>query len=119
VTEVEFITSNQGHQVDRIWKLVDRLRQRRPDIVARVEDPAANPGLLAKHRLKFGPAVIINGRVEFVGIPRFKMFFDRLLQVHDARPNPRTAAPPEPAKPPLPPRPGSPSKPPAGSPPPG
>jgi len=119
VTEVEFVASNQGHQGDRIQKLIDKLRQRRPDILVRVTDASANPGLLQGHKLKFGPAVLIDGRLEFVGVPRFKMLFDRLLQVHDARPNPRTAAPAEPAKPAAAGRPAAPLKPPTGAPPPG
>ncbi len=119
MTEVEFITSNQGHQVDRISKLVEKLRQRRPDVLVRVTAATDNPGILQKHKLQFGPAVLIDGRLEFVGVPRFKMLFDRLLQVHESRPNPRTAAPPEPAKPAATPRPAAAAKPPAGAPPPG
>ena len=119
MTEVEFITSNQGHQGERIRRLAERLRERRPDVTVGVTEGTANPGVLQKYKLKFGPAVVINGRLEYVGVPRFTMLLDRLLQVHEGRPNPRTAAPPEPVKPPASPRPAAPAKPPAGAAPPG
>lgn len=98
MTEVEFITSNQGHQTSRIRELAERVRQRKPEILVRTTDASSNPGILERYKLKFGPAVAINGRLEFVGVPRFKMLLERLLQVHESRPNPRTAAPPETAK---------------------
>ena len=119
VTEVEFITSNQGHQGERIRRLAERLRERRPDVVVRVTEATPNPGVLQKYKLKYGPAIAINGRLEFVGVPRFTMLLDRLLQVHEGRPNPRTAAPPETAKPAVPTRPTGPARPPAGTAPPG
>ncbi len=119
MTEVEFITSNQGHQASRIAQLVDRLRQRRPDVLVRITDVASNPGVLQRYKLKYGPGIAINGRLEFVGLPRFKMLFERLIQVHEARPNPRTAAPPEPAKPAAAARPATPARPSTDAPPPG
>jgi len=122
LTEVIFLTSNQGQQAERVRSISERLKARLPDLTVRTVDAKAHPELLAKHKLKFGPGVIIDGQLEYVGIPRFSMLVDRVLQVRERRPNPRTAgdkpgekpaaappAPPaaRPSAPPAPPNTGS------------
>jgi uncharacterized membrane protein len=122
MTEVVFLTSNQGHQVERVRSIAQRLRQRLPDVTVTVLDTTARPELLTKHKVKFGPAVVVDGLLEYVGIPRFSMLVDRILQVRERRPSPRTAgdkpgekpaalaaptSPPRPATPPPPPATGS------------
>ncbi|HTD81166.1 MAG TPA: hypothetical protein VK723_03340, partial [Thermoplasmata archaeon] len=73
---------------------------------------------LSKHKLKFGPAVVVDGQLEYVGIPRFSMLVDRVLQMRERRPSPRTAGdkpgekPATPAAPTSPPRPAVPPPPP-------
>jgi hypothetical protein len=91
MTEVVFLTSNQGQQTERVRSISERLKARLPDLTVRTVDAAAHPELLAKHKLKFGPAVIVDGLLEYVGVPRFSMLVDRILQVRERRPNPRTA----------------------------
>ena len=117
MTEVIFFTSNQSQQAERVRSISERLKARLPDLTVRTVHAKTNPELLAKHKLKFGPGVIIDGQLEYVGIPRFSMLVDRVLQVRERRPNPRTAgdkpgekpaaAPPAPpaARPPAPPAP--------------
>lgn len=106
--EVTFVHSIQGHQVQRVREYAERLRKARPDVkVAEVEGDAAK-ALLAQHKLNFGPAILIDGRVEYVGIPRWRFLQERIAQVAGGIPNPRSSAPPEkaaPAKPAAPARP--------------
>src|SRR3990170_4944663 len=94
--EITFVASVQGHQVERVREVAARLRRQYPGTkVAVVEDEPAK-ALLAKHKLNFGPAVIIDGRLEYVGIPRWGFLVERLAQVARRLDNPRTAAPPAP-----------------------
>ena len=118
MTEVVFLTSNQGQQVERVRSIAQRLKQRLPDVTVTVLDTKARPELLSKHKLKFGPAVVVDGQLEYVGIPRFSMLVDRVLQMRERRPSPRTAGdkpgekPATPAAPTSPPRPAVPPPPP-------
>src|SRR6059036_1706858 len=90
MTEVVFLISNQGHQLARVRSISERLKQRLPEVDVRlVEGPR---DVLAKHKLNFGPAVLIDGLLEYVGVPRLSLLVDRVLQVREGRPNPRTAA---------------------------
>jgi hypothetical protein len=102
MTEVTFVASIQGHQVLRTREFAERVRRARRDITVSVVEGDAAEALLGKHKLKFGPAVVIDGRLEYVGIPRWRFLQERLAQVAQGLPNPRTAVPPEkiaPAKP--------------------
>lgn len=105
MTEVIFLTSVQDHQTERVKSIAERLKKRFSDVSVTVLDASRHPDLMAKHKIQFGPAVIIDDRIEYVGIPRFTMLLDRLLQIKEGRPNPRAAgektasAPAKPAPP--------------------
>ena len=99
MTEVTFVSSIQGHQVKRTREFADRLRKARPDIAVSVVEGDAAATLLGKYKLKFGPAVVVDGRLEYVGIPRWRYLQERLAQVAQGLVNPRTAAPAEKAAP--------------------
>ena len=106
MTEVLFLSSVQGYQGSRVDEIAGRLRKERPDLKVLVADPAASAPLLATHKLKFGPAVVVDGRLEFVGVPRYRMLLDRIAKCVE-----RGKAPPEPpataaANPPKPAGPG-------------
>jgi hypothetical protein len=88
--EVVFLASVQGYQEARIRSLVDRLQAERPDIRVEVLDPSASKPVLDRHKLKFGPAILINDRIEFVGVPRFRMLAERLGTVGLPEPAPRS-----------------------------
>ncbi len=117
--EVLFLSSVQGYQTSREQEIADRLKGDRPDLTVRLVPPEESGPLLAKIKLKFGPAVLINNRLEFVGIPRYRMLLER-IEIAKQRalappPAPATttpaAAPPasvaRPAAPPKPAGPGS------------
>ena len=113
--EVLFLGSLQGYD-SRTNTVADKLRVARPDVTVKVASPAETAALLPKWKLKFGPAVIIDGRVEFVGIPRLRTLVDRIDIVLDRRlqppppeatpvtaPVPSTSARANPPPPPAPP----------------
>lgn len=92
MTEVAFLSSLQGYQTSRERELVDRLKSERPDLTVRYLPPAESAPLLTKYKLKFGPAVLINDRLEFIGVPRYRMLLERIEIAKQ-----RAAAPPKPA----------------------
>ncbi len=91
MTEVVFLASVQGQGTDRVRSVSERLKKRLPGVIVRVIEGAASREAMARHKVKFGPAVVVDGRLEYVGVPRLSMLVDRVLQVRDGRPNPRTA----------------------------
>lgn len=109
MTEVVFLASVQGQGTERVRSVSEKLKKRLPDVTVRVLEGAASRDAMAGHKVKFGPAIVIDGRLEYVGIPRLSMLVDRVLQVRDRRPNPRTAGekPAAPAKPAAPPAAGA------------
>lgn len=117
MTEILFLSSNQGYQANREQTIADRLKAERPDVTVRVLDPKESAPLLTKYKLKFGPAVVIDNRLEFVGVPRFRMLLERIeISKRRALAPPPAAAPP--AAPPAAPKPVAPAAPPAAPPPP-
>ncbi len=78
MTEVLFLSSIQGYQTSREQTIVSRLEADRPDLTVRLVPPSESASILAKYKLKFGPAVVIDGRLEFVGVPRYRMLLERI-----------------------------------------
>ena len=119
MTEVLFLSSVQGYQTERERATVDRLKAERSDLSVRLLSPEESGPVLQKHKLKFGPAVLIDDRLEFIGIPRYRMLLERIETAKQralapkvapaaapAAPNP---APPQPAAPRLPSKPAGPA----------
>jgi len=96
MTDVTFVSSIQGYQDARVAEIVDRLKTDHPEWTVEVLPPDQSAPVLQRYKLKFGPAILVDGRVEFVGIPRYRMLVERLAMVASRRPNPRSAAPPTP-----------------------
>ena len=92
MTEIVFFSSIQGYQANREQEVADRLKADRPDLTVRVVPPSESASALAKYKLKFGPAVVIDNRLEFVGIPRYRMLLER-IEISTKR----ALAPPPPA----------------------
>jgi len=78
MTTVLFIPSVQGHQIQRVKVMVDRLRNREPGVTVEIAPDAGALELLKKHKLQFGPAVVIDGRLEFVGVPHMRLLLERI-----------------------------------------
>ena len=96
--EVLFLSSVQGYQTSRESEIAERLKTERPDLLVRVLAPEESAPILAKYKLKFGPAVAINSRLEFIGVPRYRMLLER-IEISKRR---AAAPPPAPAPTPAP-----------------
>ena len=108
---VTFLSSLQDYQESRTEEVAKRLRGEHPEWTVTVLPPDASRPLLAKYRLQFGPAIVVNDRVEFVGIPRYRMLVERIAMVAAGKISPRTAAPPPASTPPPAARAAAPTKP--------
>ncbi len=106
---VTFLASVQGYQEARVAELAARLQKDHPEWTVTVRTPDVSGPLLAKYKLKFGPAILVNDRIEFVGVPRYRMLVERIAMVAAGKTSPRTAAPPAPAAPEAPPKPAAPA----------
>ncbi len=111
--EILFLSSLQGYQTNREQAVADRLKTDRPDLTVRVLSPAESAPVLTKYKLKFGPAVVIGNRLEFVGIPRYRMLLER-VEISRRRAE-APAAPAAASAAPAAPRPTPPAKPPGPS----
>jgi len=78
---VTFVSSVQGYQEGRVAEIVKRLRTDHPEWKVDVLSPDASKPLLATYKLQFGPAILVNERIEFVGIPRYRMLVERIAMV--------------------------------------
>lgn len=90
---VTFLASLQEYQEARIQEVADRLRKDHPEWKVEVRSPEESKPLLAKYKLQFGPAIVVDGRIEFVGIPRYRMLVERIAMVAAGKVSPRTAQP--------------------------
>ena len=109
--EVVFLSSVQGYQTDREREIADRLKAERTDLSVRVLTPEASAPLLTKYKLKFGPAILINNRLEFVGVPRYRMLLERIEISKRRAEAPPPAAAPAPAVASAAPKPAAPARP--------
>lgn len=75
-------------------EMAERLRADHSEWTVEVLSPADSKTLLSKHKLQFGPAILVNGRIEFVGVPRYRMLVERIATVAAGKVSPRTAQPP-------------------------
>lgn len=91
---VTFLASVQGYQEARIEEVVNRLKADHPEWTVKVLSPEETQPLLTKYKLKYGPAILVNERIEFVGIPRYRMLVERVAMLAAGKVSPRTAAPP-------------------------
>src|SRR5207249_11574817 len=96
---VTFVSSVQGYQEGRVAEIVERLRTDHPEWKVDVLSPEASKPLLATYKLPFGPAILLNERIEFVGVPRYRMLVERIAMVAAGKVSPRTAQPPTPTTP--------------------
>jgi hypothetical protein len=78
MTSVLLLSSVQGHQVARVKTIAQKLREHDPSIEVEVLEGDRNVEALKVYKLQFGPAVVIDNRLEFVGIPRLSMLLNRV-----------------------------------------
>jgi protein-disulfide isomerase len=58
--------------------LIEKVKAEVPEIHVEEIDVAANPALAVKYRVMSTPAVAINGKLEFTGVPRQETLLARL-----------------------------------------
>ena len=92
MTEVTFITSIKGIQDERVKRISDGLREKRPEVTVSILPGEKNAELLTKFKLKYGPCVMIDGKPQYVGIPSLIMILDRLDSIAKREAEARQAA---------------------------
>ncbi len=83
--EMIYLKSPTGQQHERAVKVLGRVREKLPDLSYREVDPREDPDYAAKFNIKYAPGIIINGTIEFVGIPRERMVLDRIRQLQASK----------------------------------
>lgn len=73
-----FVTSLQGRQAERVRDISTGLREKRPGIKVEVLEAEQQKDLLAKFKLKFGPCVMIDGKLQFVGVPSLRQLVEKI-----------------------------------------
>lgn len=58
--------------------LIERAKSQVPDVQVEEIDVAANPAVGVKYRVMSTPAIAINGKLEFTGVPREEALLARL-----------------------------------------
>jgi predicted thioredoxin/glutaredoxin len=64
--------------------LIDRTRGAVPGVHVEEVDIAANPAVAVKYRVMSTPAIAINGKLEFTGVPRKEALAARLRAAANA-----------------------------------
>src|SRR2546426_12269172 len=75
---VTFVSSVQGYQEGRVAEIVKHLRTDHPEWKADVLSPDASKPLLATYKLQFGPAILVNKRIDSVDIPPYRILAERM-----------------------------------------
>jgi predicted thioredoxin/glutaredoxin len=65
--------------------LIEKAKSQVPDVKVEEVDVAANPAVAMKYRVMSTPAIAINGKLEFTGIPRKQALLERLQSVAHPR----------------------------------
>lgn len=60
--------------------IIEEARSRAGEIRVTLVDITKEPGVAAKYRAMATPAIAINGRLEFTGLPKRERLMERLLQ---------------------------------------
>lgn len=79
--ELVYLKSPTGQQHDRAQAVLARVRAKMPDMKYREVDPREDPDYASQFPISYAPGLIIDGRIEYVGIPRERMLLDRLRQL--------------------------------------
>ncbi len=61
-----------------------RIRELLPDLSYKEVDPREDPDYAAKFNIKHAPGIVIDGTIEFVGIPRERMLLERIKQLQSS-----------------------------------
>lgn len=90
--ELVYLKSPTGQQHERAQAVLARVRETMPDLKFREVDPRKDPDYASQFPISHAPGLIVDGRIEYVGIPRERMLLDRLRQL-ESRTKGSSAAP--------------------------
>ncbi|MEE8199519.1 MAG: hypothetical protein V3R48_07410 [Thermoplasmata archaeon] len=79
--ELVYLKSPTGQQHERAQAVLARVREEMPDLEYREVDPRKDPEYASQFPITYAPGLIIDGVIEYVGIPRERMLLDRLRQL--------------------------------------
>ncbi len=79
--ELVYLKSPTGQQHARAQAVLARVRERMPELEYREVDPRKDPDYASQFPISHAPGLIVDGRIEYVGIPRERMLLDRLRQL--------------------------------------
>jgi hypothetical protein len=79
--ELVYLKSPTGQQHERAEAVLAIVRETLPDLEYREVDPRKDPDYAAQFPISHAPGLIVDGRIEYVGIPRERMLLDRLRQL--------------------------------------
>lgn len=83
--ELIYLRSPTGQQHQRALKVLARLREEVAGLKVREVDPREDPEFAKTHHIEHAPGLIIDGRIEYVGIPRIRMLVTRIRQLQAAK----------------------------------
>jgi glutaredoxin len=70
VTEVKLLKSPGCSRCAQALVLVRKLQEEMPDISIEEVDITEHPEEVLKHQLMMSPGIVINGKLEFTGVPK-------------------------------------------------
>lgn len=70
-----------------VARLIEKAKRQVPDVHVEEIDVAANPSVAVKYRVMATPAIAIDGKLEFTGVPREEALRGRLEAAAAARGN--------------------------------
>lgn len=79
--ELVYLKSPTGRQHERAKRVLAEVREGMPNLLYREVDPREDPDYAAQFPIHHAPGLVVDGRLEYVGIPRPRMLLDRLRQL--------------------------------------
>jgi glutaredoxin len=64
-------------------RLIEDAKREMPDLELKEVDITQHPAVAVRHGVMSTPAIVINGRLEFLGVPRGDALLDRLRAVRE------------------------------------
>ncbi|MEE9236909.1 MAG: hypothetical protein V3U52_03900 [Thermoplasmata archaeon] len=83
--ELVYLKSPTGQQHERALKVFGHIWKKLPDLVYREVNPRDDPEYAAQFNIKYAPGIVIDGTLEFVGIPRERMVLERIRQLQSRK----------------------------------
>jgi glutaredoxin len=65
----------------RVLNVSQSVRNELPDLAVKIVDVAAHPEIGFKYSVRSTPAIAINGRLEFIGVPKEEDLKARIMKV--------------------------------------